>query len=93
MHALVLDLRFALRQLRKSSGFAVLAALTLMFGIGANTAMFTVVESVLLHPLPYADVDRLVRIGRSYGRGLGNTSWLNYRDIREQIRTMDAVAC
>lgn len=93
MHALVLDLRFALRQLRKSSGFAVLAALTLMFGIGANTAMFTVVESVLLRPLPYADVDRLVRIGRSDGRGLGNTSWLNYRDIREQIRTMDAVAC
>jgi predicted permease len=93
MHALVLDLRFALRQLRKSSGFAVLAALTLTFGIGANTAMFTVVESVLLRPLPYADVDRLVRIGPSYGRGLGNTSWLNYRDIREQIRTMDAVAC
>ena len=87
------DLRFALRMLRKSPGFAVLAVLTLAFGIGANTAMFTVVESVLIRPLPYAHPDRLVRIGPPNSTGMSNTSWLNYRDIRDQTRNMDAVGC
>lgn len=93
MHALLLDFRFALRQLRQSRGFAALAVLTLAFGIGANTAMFTVVESVLLRPLPYAHAERLVRIGPANGSGLSNTSWLNYRDIRDQSRTMEALGC
>jgi putative ABC transport system permease protein len=87
------DLRFGLRMLRKSPGFAALAVLTLAFGIGANTAMFTVVESVLIRSLPYAHPDRLVRIGPPNGSGLSNTSWLNYRDIRDQTRNMDLVAC
>ena len=93
MQTLLQDLRFALRQLRKSPGFAALAILTLAFGIGANTAMFTVVESVLLRPLPYADADRLVRIGPPNGSGLSSTSWLNYRDIRDQTKTMDLLGC
>ena len=93
MQTLLQDLRFALRQLRKSPGFAALAVLMLAFGIGANTAMFTVVESVLLRPLPYAHPDRLVRIGTPNLSGLSNTSWLNYRDIRDQSRAMDLVAC
>src|SRR5271168_2492358 len=93
MQTLLQDLRFALRQLRKSPGFAALAILTLAFGIGANTAMFTVVENVLLRPLPYLHPDRLVRIGPPNGSGLSSTSWLNYRDIRDQTKTMDAVGC
>jgi putative ABC transport system permease protein len=93
MQTLVQDLRFALRQLRNSPGFAVLAVLTLAFGIGANTAMFTVVENVLLRALPYPHPDRLVRIGPPNGSGLSNTSWLNYRDIRDQTSTMEVVAC
>jgi putative ABC transport system permease protein len=93
METLLQDLRFALRQLRKSPGFAALAVLTLAFGIGANTAMFTVVENVLIRPLPYAHPDRLVRIGPPNDSGLNNTSWLNYRDIRDQTRSMDMVAC
>ena len=93
MQTLLQDLRFAVRELRSSPGFATLAVLTLAFGIGANTAMFTVVESVLLRPLPYAGVDRLVRIGPPNGSGMSNTSWLNYRDIRDQISTLDVVAC
>jgi putative ABC transport system permease protein len=93
MQTLLQDLRFALRQLRNSPGFAALAVLTLAFGIGANTAMFTVVESVLIRPLPYAHPDRLIRIGPPNGSGMSNTSWLNYRDIRDQTKNMDAVGC
>jgi len=93
MQTLLQDLRFALRQLRKSPGFTALAVLTLAFGIGANTAMFTVVESVLIRPLPYAHSDRLVRIGPPNGSGLSSTSWLNYRDIRDQTTNMDSVGC
>lgn len=60
MQKLVLDLKFALRQLRKSPGFAITAVLMLAFGIGATTAIFSIVEGVLLRPLPFPDSDRLM---------------------------------
>ena len=62
MRSLVQDLHYALRQLRKTPGMAVLAVLTLALGIGANTAIFTVIQNVLLRPLPYPHSDRLVNI-------------------------------
>lgn len=83
------SLRFALRQIAKNPGFAALAILTLALGIGANTAMFTVIDSVLLRPLPYRDADRIVAIRPVDHEA---TSWPNFVDIREQARHFSDVA-
>src|ERR1700735_4006974 len=92
MRTLLYDLRYTLRQLRKTPGLAVLAIVTLALGVGANTAIFTVIESVLLRPLPYAHSDRLIYIGGGNKAGFTSTSWLNYRDIRDQSRQLSAAA-
>jgi len=71
MTALSQDLRFALRQLRKSPWFSVTVILTLALGIGAVTAIFSLVEGVLLRPLPFSDPDRLVLLGDHLANGPG----------------------
>jgi putative ABC transport system permease protein len=92
MQTLLNDLSFALRQLRKTPGLAVLAIVTLALGVGANTAIFTVIESVLLRPLPYPHSDRLLYIGPGESTGFGTTSWLNYHDIRDQSRLLESTS-
>jgi predicted permease len=62
MQGIIQDVRYALRQLNRSRGFAVVAILTLALGIGANTAIFSVIDSILLEPLPYPHQDRLVQV-------------------------------
>jgi predicted permease len=71
MYALAQNLRIAFRQLRKAPGFTLTVVLTLALGIGATTAIFSLVEGVLLRPLPFQDADRLVLLGDHLGSGRG----------------------
>ena len=80
------NIRFTLRQMRKHPGFAALAIVTLALGIGANTAMFAVIDSVMLRPLPYPDSNSIMAItpgSASQGNTVQTTSWLNYLDLRQ----------
>jgi putative ABC transport system permease protein len=86
------DLRYALRVLLARPGFSVVAVLTLALGIGANTAIFTVVNAVLLRPLPFHDPSRLMLIVERNGPFLSTvtTSWQNYADWRDQSRSFES---
>jgi putative ABC transport system permease protein len=88
------DGRFALRTLRKNPGFTVLAVLTLSLGIGANTAIFSVVHAVLLRPLAYPHPDRIVRLATSWPKYnlYGPVSAPDCRDWHDQSTTYDAMA-
>jgi predicted permease len=87
------DVRYALRQLGKSPGFAVVAVLALSTGIGAASAIFSVVDAVLLRPLPFAHQDRLVfPFMKSRNGGSLPSSYLSYVDERAQLRSFDAMA-
>src|SRR4030095_4910849 len=88
------DLRYAIRQLSKNPGFTAAALLTLALGIGANTAVFSVVDSVLLRPLPYTDPDRLVMLFNArpqLGIVRGNASMADYLDWKRGSRSFQSL--
>ncbi len=95
MGTLVQDLRYGLRMLAKNPGFTAVAVLTLALGIGANTAIFSVVNAVLLRPLPFPASDRIMRVvsGRIRDNGAdGNVSYPDFLDWRAQNHVFEQMA-
>jgi putative ABC transport system permease protein len=87
------DLRYGLRMLRRTPGFTAAALITLALGIGANTAIFTIVDAVLLRPLPYPSPDRLMTIGDRNPEGFSsNIGFETVLDWRERSRTFESFA-
>lgn len=89
------DVRYAFRQLRKSPGFTLVAILTLALGIGANTAIFTVVHAVLVAPLPYPEADRLVTLqSRNLGENLKGLALApaGFRELEKQATSFESIA-
>lgn len=88
------DLRFALRMLLKSPGFSLIAIATLALGIGANSAIFSVVDAMLLRPLPFKDPDQIVAIwGRTLQSDRDVFSYPDFNDLREQNQSFSALTC
>ena len=93
MDNLAQDVRHALRKLRMSPGFSTVAILTLALGIGANSAIFSVVNGVLLRPLPYHEPEQLVTVSSVTERSSsGSLSALDYADLRDQNRVFSEMA-
>jgi putative ABC transport system permease protein len=91
MAPLLQDLRYAFRLLAKSPGFTAIAVLTLALGIGANTAIFTVVNAVLLRPLGFRDPSRLVLVAEKSAFPTISTSYQNYVDWRDQSHSFESL--
>ena len=93
MESWLADIRHGLRILRQNLGFTVIAVLTLALGIGANTAIFSVVDGVLLNPLPYAHPDQLVALHESKPNfDRGSISYPNFRDWQKDNQTFSCMA-
>ena len=92
MHALALDVRYALRALRKRPGFTAVVLATLALGIGAATAIFSVYDAIVLRPMPFHDADRLVSVSETNDGGVMSFSWPNYVDFRHRAQSYASLA-
>jgi predicted permease len=92
LEALRHDARVGLRLLLRSPGFTLAAVLTLALGIGANAAVFSIVNRVLLQPLPYLEADRLTTLIERHEQGWGTLSWSNFLDVEAQSRSFAGLA-
>jgi hypothetical protein len=90
------DLKFALRQLRKSPGFAVTAVVTLALGIGANAVVFSVLNALVLRPVNVPRAENLYMVQRDFNSAPGglapSQSYLDYIDLRDRNRTFESLA-
>src|SRR5262244_1942885 len=95
MNTILQDIRFGLRMLLKSPSISIVATIALALGIGANTAIFSVVNAVLLRPLPFPDPDSLVSVFETdtqRGQIRGSHSYPNFMDLRAQNTVFERVA-
>lgn len=101
IESLAQDIRFGLRSMRKNPSFTVICVLSLALGIGANTTIFTVVNAILLHPLPVADISRLVQLDtvdsktmvtQANATKLG-MSYANCEDFQRQNQMFSGLSC
>src|SRR5215468_5653647 len=93
MQTLWQDLRYGARMLLKKPGFTLIAVVTLCLGIGANTAIFTIVNAVLLRPLPYPQSERLMEVGRAYpgDEGVNSLSEPKFVFLRDNCQSFEAI--
>ena len=94
MQTFLQDLKYALRMLKKNPAFTAVAILTLTVGIGANSAIFSVVNSVLLRPLPYREPDQLVRVYSEFPTMQLQKFWLSppeLLDIQREAKSWEAI--
>jgi predicted permease len=92
LEAICQDLRYGARMLLKQPGFTLIAVLTLALGIGANTAIFSIVNAVLLRPFPYQEPDRLMVVQERFSAGGITVSYPNFADWREQNTVFETIS-
>jgi putative ABC transport system permease protein len=92
MQTLIRDLQYGIRMLIRKPGFTAVAVVTLALGIGANTMIFSVVNAVLLSPLPFPDSARLVRIGESHANYTGNFTYASFLDLGGETESLENIA-
>src|SRR5919106_6755577 len=94
MEALLKDVRYGIRSLLKHRGFTLIAIVTLALGIGANTAIFSLVRGVILRPLPFSEPERLIGIRESkVGEGNNNPmAWRSFAEFRDKAQTLESIA-